>query len=146
MVPTAPADLEKRPTPPPPGQGRHLATPPANLTKAKAPKEPKAAKAPKPPKTTPDGSPAAANLTAWIPTLVLGTAALVLLVLIAVSGHGVYYAKSGVSTTTRNTSQQAALAAAKTCIAAINTYDYRNIPTAEKAMHWPASPVRSPTR
>ena len=127
VVPTAPADLDKsRPSPPPPplGQGRHLATPPANLTKAKPPKEAKARKPPKAPNTAEGAS---ANTTAWIPTLVLGTAALVLIVLIAVAGHGVYYAKSGVSTATSNTSQQEALAAAKSCIATINTYDYRTL-------------------
>jgi len=64
---------------------------------------------------------------------VFGVAALVLLVLIAVAGHGVYYAKSGISSSTRNSNQQAALAAAKSCIATINTYDYRTLPKNEAA-------------
>lgn len=65
--------------------------------------------------------------------MVLGVAAVVLLAFIAVAAHGVYYAKSGVSSTDRTTRQEAALASAKTCIAAINTYDYRKLDAAESA-------------
>jgi len=64
---------------------------------------------------------------------VLGVAALVLVVLIAIAGHGVYYAKTGVSGKSRDNTQQAALAAAKSCIATINTYDYRTLSKNESA-------------
>lgn len=118
--PTSPAAGSSRPAPTP-SRPTKDATPPAL---SKAPKAPKPAKQPRL-----DAGPNARLL--WVPAGVLGAAALVLIVLIAVAAHGVYYAKDGVSSGSRNKFQQEALAAAKTCIASINTYDYRKIPQAE---------------
>ena len=59
--------------------------------------------------------------------------ALALVVVIAVASHGVYWSKTTVSASQRTTTQQAALAAAKSCVATINTYDYRKLPAAESA-------------
>jgi len=129
-VPAAPSatNLEKsRPAPPPPGTGRH-ATPPA-------PPKTKPVKAAKAASAASGSSEASATspLVQWIPTAVLAAAAVVLLVLIAVAGHGVYYAKSSVSDSARTANQQAAVAAAKSCIATINTYDYRTLTKNEAA-------------
>ena len=122
---------EKRPAPAPSAAARP-ATPPA----AKEPKPPKAPKEPKPPKAArPAKEPAAAGQGAalrWAPTSVLTAVAVILIVLIAIAAHGVYYAKkAGPSSTGSDPAQQQALAAAKTCIAAINTYDYRKLDQAE---------------
>ena len=130
IVPAPPGTepQSKRPSPPPPGTGRHLAPPPVAPAKEPKPRKVKEQKPPKEPRTVRRGIAAA-----WVPAAVLGVAALVLVVLIGVASHGVYWSKSGVSASTRNTTQQAALASAKSCIATINTYDYRKLSTAEAA-------------
>jgi hypothetical protein len=126
----------RRPSPPPPGTGRHVAAPPAAPKKERAKKDrpakeskaPKPARAPKEPKAGRDLS-----AVAWIPSFVLGAAALALVVIIAIAAHGVYYGKDSVSSGQRNAYQEQALAAAKTCLATINTYDYRKLDADEKS-------------
>ena len=111
-------------------------TTPAPEPKTKAPKTPKPAKAPKaarpakPPRVRPVGD-ENQSIALWIPSIVLGAAIVILLTLIAVAGHGVYYAKSSTSSSARASFSEQVLAAAKTCMANINTYDYRAIPEAE---------------
>jgi hypothetical protein len=63
----------------------------------------------------------------WLPAGVLGLAALVLLVLVAVFSHGVYWAKPDNSAGNRAVAQEQVLAAAKKCFVQINSYDYRDL-------------------
>jgi hypothetical protein len=76
-------------------------------------------------KTEPDsGSPGRLR---WIPAGILAVAAVVLLVLLAIASHGVYWAKTGDSAGARAANQEQVLASAKKCFAQVNTYDYRKL-------------------
>ncbi|MCZ4500308.1 MAG: hypothetical protein JWQ74_2863 [Marmoricola sp.] len=139
-LPTAPTPSDEAPAkrrPAPPAPAPSPSAPGAAPQAAKPPKPPKPAKEPKPPKeprkARAGGEPRSGALLSWVPSGVLAAAAVVLVVCLAIAGHGVYYGKDGVSAGQRNTFQQQVLAAAKTCLAAINTYDYRKVPTAEAA-------------
>jgi hypothetical protein len=127
------AMVKRRPAPPPPGVGRHLAVPPTapKTERVKKERQPKAEKEPKAEKAPKTGT--ETRLVPWIPSIVLSAAALVLVVFVAIAAHGVYYGKGSVSTSQRNEYQEQALAAAKTCLATINTYDYRKLDADEKA-------------
>ncbi len=72
---------------------------------------------------------------AWFPAAVLAVAALLLLGILVWFSHGGYWDKPGGSTTTEPsaTDQQRVLAAAKTCFATLNTYDYRKLDQAQAA-------------
>ena len=63
----------------------------------------------------------------WLPAVVLGIGAVVLLVLLVISSHGVYWAKADASANSRTVRQEQVLAAAKKCFAQINSYDYRRL-------------------
>jgi hypothetical protein len=63
----------------------------------------------------------------WIPAGVLGLGVLVLLVILVVVSHGVYWAKPDDSAGARMARQEQVLAAAKKCFAQINSYDYRKL-------------------
>jgi hypothetical protein len=64
----------------------------------------------------------------WVPALVLTICAVVMLVLVAVTAHSVWYAKPSAASL-----RDQVLAAAKTCVAATNTYQYTDIPKNEAA-------------
>lgn len=64
----------------------------------------------------------------WIPAVVTGVAAVVLAVLLVVMSHGVWWAKPSSSAV-----RDEVLAAAKTCLAKTNSYDYRKLDEAEAA-------------
>jgi hypothetical protein len=70
---------------------------------------------------------------AWIPATVLGIVTLLLVILVAIAGHGVLYSKSSVSAAQRNAFSEEVLASAKTCLATINTYNYGSLDSSEKA-------------
>ena len=57
----------------------------------------------------------------------LGVGVVVLLVLVVIASHGVYWAKPDDSAGARDRAQEQVLAAAKKCFAQINTYDYRKL-------------------
>lgn len=63
----------------------------------------------------------------WAPAVVLSVCAVAMIVIIAVAAHGVWYAKP--STTAE---REQVLAAAKKCMAAANTYNYKTLPADEK--------------
>ena len=63
----------------------------------------------------------------WIPAGVLALGVLVLLVILVIASHGVYWAKPDDSSGARMARQEQVLAAAKKCFAQINTYDYRKL-------------------
>jgi hypothetical protein len=63
----------------------------------------------------------------WIPAGILAVAAVVLLALLVVASHGVYWAKPDDSAGARTAKQEQVLAAAKKCFATVNTYDYRKV-------------------
>ncbi len=67
----------------------------------------------------------------WVPALVAGVVVAVLLVLCVWQSHGVWWGKS--SGGDRSKLRQEVLAAAKPCVAAIVSYDYRKLPASEKA-------------
>ncbi|MDX6254665.1 MAG: Mce-associated rane protein [Frankiales bacterium] len=67
----------------------------------------------------------------WLPAVVAGLAVLAMLAVAAWQSHGVWWAKTAQDT--RERTQQEVLAAAKTCAAAILSYDYRNLDAAEAA-------------
>jgi hypothetical protein len=99
----------------------------------KEPKTPKEPRAPKPPRAPREPGVSSAISAQWIPAGVLAAFAAILVVLVAIAGHGVLYAKDGGSGSQRNAFSQQVLAAAKTCLATINTYDYRKLAASEKA-------------
>jgi hypothetical protein len=117
------------------------AAPPAQLvtepvTVDKAPRPASTSSTPERTKDTPSPAakdsvePAAARRTVpvpWIPASVLGLAVLVLLVLVVIASHGVYWAKPNASSGARTANQEQVLAATKKCFAQINTYDYRHL-------------------
>ena len=59
----------------------------------------------------------------WVPAVVLAGCAVAMAVIVAVSAHGVWYAKPSSASL-----RDKVLAAAKTCTAAANTYSYTTIP------------------
>jgi Mce-associated membrane protein len=63
----------------------------------------------------------------WLPAGILAVAVLVLLVLVVVFSHGVYWAKKSDSSGSRAVAQEQVLAAAKKCFVQINSYDYRHL-------------------
>lgn len=72
---------------------------------------------------------------AWFPAAVLGTAAVLLIGILVWFSHGGYWDKpdtaSGPKISTPSaTEQEQVLAAAKTCFATLNSYDYRELPDA----------------
>ena len=67
----------------------------------------------------------------WIPAIVAGTVAAVLVVLCVWQSHGVWWGKSQGGN--RSQVRQEVLAAAKPCVAAIVSYDYRKLAASEKA-------------
>jgi Mce-associated membrane protein len=67
----------------------------------------------------------------WIPALVAGAVVVVLLVLCVWQSHGVWWGKS--HSDDRTKLRQQVLAAAKPCVAAIVSYDYRKLPASERA-------------
>ena len=123
----------RRPAPSATVEAARATTPSRPATAPQPAKQPKPPKQPKQRAPRSQGSDAAGAGVAWIPAGVLGLVVVVLLVLIGIASHGVYWDKTSVSSSQRNTTQQAALAAAKTCVATINTYDYRKLPAAETA-------------
>jgi len=66
-----------------------------------------------------------------VPTIVLAVAVLVLLSFGVIQSHGVWWGKRIGSSTAATRTQ--VLAAAKTCAAAIVSYDYRTLPASEQA-------------
>ena len=66
----------------------------------------------------------------WIPAIVAGVVAVTVLVLCVWQSHGVWWGKQRDN---RNQVRQEVLAAAKPCVAAIVSYDYRNLAASEKA-------------
>ena len=64
----------------------------------------------------------------WVPAGVLGTAAVVMIVLVLIAAHSVWYAKPSTSAT-----RDQVLAAAKTCTARSNTYNYTSLDKDEAA-------------
>ncbi|MBE7190132.1 hypothetical protein, partial [Jatrophihabitans endophyticus] len=62
----------------------------------------------------------------WVPAGVLSVCAVVMIVLILIAGHGVWYSKPSGSAL-----RDRVLAAAKTCTAAANTYSYQTLPQDE---------------
>ena len=88
------------------------------------------AKRPEPDEQTEENPPAAAPM--WVPALItlVGTAAaIVFIVLGIIASSGVWW---GNTTAARN-DRGAVLAAAKSCMATMNTYDYRKLDQAEQA-------------
>jgi hypothetical protein len=79
-----------------------------------------------PPAETPRGSGPDRRL-ARLPAAVLGLAAMLLLALVLVFSHGVYWAKPDHSAGARSAQQERVLAAVKKCYATINTFDYRHL-------------------
>jgi Mce-associated membrane protein len=67
----------------------------------------------------------------WLPAGVAGLAVLAVLAVAAWQSHGVWWAKTAQGD--RDRTQQEVLAVAKTCAAAILSYDYRNLDAAEAA-------------
>jgi hypothetical protein len=63
----------------------------------------------------------------WAPAVVLSVCALAMIVIIAVAAHGVWYAKPSTSA-----ERDKVLAAAKKCMAAANTYNYKTLAADEK--------------
>ena len=63
----------------------------------------------------------------WAPAVVLSVCAVAMIVIIAVSAHGVWYAKPSTSA-----QRDQVLAAAKKCMAAANTYNYKTLAADEK--------------
>ncbi len=67
----------------------------------------------------------------WIPAIVAGVVAVTVLVLCVWQSHGVWWGKH--QRDNRNQVRQEVLAAAKPCVAAIVSYDYRKLAVSEKA-------------
>jgi hypothetical protein len=67
----------------------------------------------------------------WIPAVVAGVLAAAMLVLCVWQSHGVWWGKQ--QHDDRSQVRQQVLAAAKPCVAAIVSYDYRKLPASEKA-------------
>lgn len=67
----------------------------------------------------------------WVPAVVAGLAVAALVGLCVWQSHGVWWAKP--QHDTRDQVRQQVLAAAKPCVAAIVSYDYRNLTASEKA-------------
>jgi Mce-associated membrane protein len=134
-LPAAAPTASESPAQPAVSSGQRRAVPEPKAPKAPKAKEPNAPKAPRTPRAlrSLDGVPEPDSIALWIPSIVLSAAAVVMVVLIAVAGHGVYYGKSATSNSQRTAFSEEVLAAAKTCMAAINTYDYRRIDVAESA-------------
>lgn len=79
----------------------------------------------------PRGEPAAApGWLAWLPAALLAALAAVLLGFGVAASHGVWWAEPHVDVQHQRTE---VLAAAKTCMATMNTYDYRKLDAAEKS-------------
>ena len=79
----------------------------------------------------PRGEPAAApGHLAWLPAALLAALVVVLLGFGVAASHGVWWAERHVGVQHQRTG---VLAAAKTCMATMNTYDYRKLDAAEKS-------------
>jgi hypothetical protein len=74
--------------------------------------------------------PAAPGVLAWLPAALLAALVAVLLGFGVAASHGVWWAKAQVDVQHQRTE---VLAAAKTCMATMNTYDYRKLDAAEKS-------------
>ena len=74
--------------------------------------------------------PGAPGRLAWLPAGLLAALVAVLLAFGVTASHGVWWAKAQVDVQHRRTE---VLAAAKTCMATMNTYDYRKLDAAEKS-------------
>ena len=80
--------------------------------------------------TPPAGSSVVTEVPAWlrwVPAIVLSICAIAMIVIIAVSAHGVWYAKPSTSGT-----RDEVLAAAKKCTSQTNTYNYKTLAADEK--------------
>jgi hypothetical protein len=116
------------------------ATTPSPAVDPDAPPAPSAVRLEKPPPAEqPRGEQPSAGVRslplAWFPAAVLGVAAVLLLAILVWFSHGGYWDKPAGSTTSQPsaTDQQRVLAAAKTCFATLNTYDYRKLDQAQAA-------------
>ena len=87
------------------------------------------------PRTQPAPSTVRSLPLAWFPAAVLAVSAVLLLGVLVWFSHGGYWDKPDTKTTSSPTAteQQRVLAAAKTCFATLNTYDYRTLDQARAA-------------
>jgi hypothetical protein len=69
----------------------------------------------------------------WTPAVVLAAAALAMAIVIAVVSHGVWWGERYNAPSKTNPLRDQVTAAAKTCLARTNSYDYRNLAAFEKA-------------
>jgi Mce-associated membrane protein len=67
---------------------------------------------------------------AWLPAAVLAAVIVLVMVLGVIASHGVWWSKKSVDTAAQ---REQVLAGAKSCMAKINTYDYRKLDAAEQA-------------
>jgi hypothetical protein len=115
-----------RPTPQPPkaAPSPRPATPEPSLPKSAADPEPAPVVIP-----IDEGQPAPAvpGALRWLSAGIIAAAVIVLLVLLVIASHGVYWAKSNTSAGARNAYQEQVLSATKKCFATVNTYDYRKL-------------------
>jgi Mce-associated membrane protein len=122
--PTTPQSVQQAPEP------AKAAKPPKA---AKSPKAAKPAKAPKAPKAPNAGRPPGARspLLTWLPTGIAAAAAIAALVLCIVFSQGVWWDKKSRPSALAERTQ--VLAAAKTCVAKLVSYDYRKLADSERA-------------